>query len=58
MKAIEAARAAGWWFDPWTHWFTHDWYSADWNAIAAREHPWRWSGTARDLCLAHGIDAE
>lgn len=50
MTSVEAARAAGWFF------FMGHWYSSDWDAIFALEHPPRWTGTATDLCLAHGIE--
>lgn len=49
MTSIEAARSAGWVY------FLGFWYSTDILAILNSEHPVRWSGGARDLCLAHGV---
>lgn len=49
MTPTQRAQAAGWFY-----WFG-DWYSTDVAAIVALEHPPCWRGTARDLCLAHGL---
>ncbi len=50
MDPVTAAYAAGWVF------ILGHWYSTDWEAIACLEHPPRWTGTATDLCLGHGIE--
>ncbi len=51
MDPVDAAQAAGW-----IYWGFDIWTSTDLWAIADRIHPWRWEGTATDLCLAHAID--
>ncbi len=51
MDAINAARAAGW-----VYCYFDRWMSTDLQALADMIHPWPfWTGTAGDLCLAHGI---
>ncbi len=55
MTAIDAVIAAGWLFLPgWGLW-PDSWISTDWEAILNLIHPPRYSGTAREVCLAHGI---
>ncbi len=50
MTAIDAARAAGW-----VYWGFDIWTSTDLESIFNLFHPLKYTGTARDVCLAHGI---
>jgi hypothetical protein len=49
VTPIQAATRAGWFF------WLGDWYCCDLAAVLHLEAPPRWTGTARDLCLAQGI---
>ncbi len=53
MNPFEAAQRAGWWHLGFDHWL-----ATDSQAILSGYYPIMWRGTARDLCLAHGIDFE
>jgi hypothetical protein len=49
VNPIDAAQRAGWFF------WLGSWFCGDWSAVLTLEAPPVWRGTARDLCLAHGI---
>jgi hypothetical protein len=53
VNAFDAARKAGWIYVGYDTWYTT-------NFFAVYENVWpiRYRGTARDVCLAHGIDFE
>jgi hypothetical protein len=50
LPAIQAATRAGWFY------WLGDWYTTDLAAVLHLEAPPRWTGTARDLCLAQGLE--
>ena len=49
MNPTQAAQRAGWFF------WLGSWFCGDFDAILHLEATWCWRGTARELCLAHGI---
>lgn len=49
--AVKAAQQAGWFY-----WAAGYWFSSDVFGVMSGEVPPYWSGTARDLCLARGIE--